>query len=237
MTLRDVASSSCTVVVALLRDLTQTQTSSLTSSLQSTDAAADAVLVAAVDLMAPLRSLWTKAVAAAVCSSDLKMRTNSADYLVPELLKIDNTCGPHLMKEIRSVRSSPAYTHTLTHASAGAGAGAVADECYGGMLWGLVQVTLHARALTLPGKDIVFQGSVGTAELSAEEVSWACLSADVDLRLASLTLLTGTRFLQNYTTCSLMLFMEAINCAKGQAFFEFPTPLLISLLYYYYLNI
>ena len=109
------------------------------------------------------------------------MRTNSADYLVPELLKVDNTCGPHLMKEIRSVHPTPAHTH----------AGAGADESYGGMLWGLVQVTLHARALTLPGKAIVPQGSGETAELSDQEVLWACLSADVDLRLASLTLLTG----------------------------------------------
>jgi hypothetical protein len=182
VTLRDVASSSCTVVVALLRDLTQTSSSTASDQSFSTAAASSA----AVDLMAPLRPLWTKAVAAALCCGDLKMRTNSADYLVPELLKVDNTCGPHLMREIRSVHPTPAHTHTQ------AGVGAGADESYGGMLWGLVQVTLHARALTLPGKAIVPQGSGGTAELSDQEVLWACLSADVDLRLAALTLLTGT---------------------------------------------
>jgi Na+/proline symporter len=123
------------------------------------------------------------------------MRTNSADYLVPELLKVDNTCGPHLMKEIRSVHPTPAHTH----------AGAGTDESYGGILWGLVQVTLHARALTLPGNAIVPQGSGGTAELSDQEVLWACLSSDVDLRLAALTLLTGMLPLQNTLSTSLML--------------------------------
>lgn len=195
MTLRDVASSSCTVVVALLRDLSQT--SSSTSSDHSPAVAVAGNNVTAVDLMAPSRSLWTKAVAAAVCSTDLKLRTNSADYLVPELLKVDNTCGPHLMKEIRSVCSSLAHSHTHTHTGA--------NDCYGGMLWGLVQVTLHARALTLPGKDIVFRGSAGSAELSDQEVLWACLSADVDLRLAALTLLTGTLPRKDKITSSLML--------------------------------
>jgi hypothetical protein len=123
------------------------------------------------------------------------MRTNSADYLVPELLKVDNTCGPHLMKEIRSLHPTPAHTHP----------GAAADGSYGGMLWGLVQVTLHARALTLPGKAIVPQGSGGTAELSDQEVLWACLSADVDLRLAALTLLTGMLYLQNALSSSVIL--------------------------------
>ena len=96
------------------------------------------------------------------------------------------------------MHSSPGRSHT--NLSAGAGT----DECYGRMLWGLVQVTLHARALTLPGKDIIFQGSIETAELSDQEVLWACLSADVDLRLAALTLLTGLQSLQNDTTDSLM---------------------------------
>ena len=182
MTLRDVASSSCTVVVALLRDLTQTSSSTSSDYSPALAGAGAGDDVTAVDLMASSRSLWTKAVAAAVCSTDLKLRTNSADYLVPELLKVDSTCGPHLMEEIRSVCSFQAHTHTHTGA----------DDCYGGMLWGLVQVTLHARALTLPGKDIVFRGSAGSAELSDQEVLWACLSADVDLRLAALTLLTGT---------------------------------------------
>ena len=168
-------------MVALLRDLTQT------SSTISSDQPSATASAYAVDVMAPLRPLWTKAVASALCCGDLKMRTNSADYLVPELLKVDNTCGPHLMKEIRSVHPTQAHTH----------AGAGADENYGGMLWGLVQVTLHARALTLPGKAIVPKGAGGTAELSDQEVLWACLSADVDLRLAALTLLTGTLSLEN----------------------------------------
>ena len=218
MTLRDVASSSCTVVVALLRDLTQTSssTSSDHSPAVAVAVAGDGNSVTAMDLMAPSRSLWTKAVAAAVCSTDLKLRTNSADYLVPELLKVDNTCGPHLMQEIRSVCSSLAHSHTATHAGA--------DDCYGGMLWGLVQVTLHARALTLPGKDIVFQGSAGVAELSDQEVLWACLSADFDLRLAALTLLTGTLPLEYDITSSIILSLIELDSKQ-------PFPLSLAHLY------
>lgn len=167
MRLRDVASSSCAVVVALLRDLTQQPTVPSGSAVET------------LDLMIPMRSLWTKSVAAAVCSKDLTTRTNSADYLVPELLKVDCTSGPYLMREIRANYSAEALVS--------------GDGSYTSMLWGLVQVTLHSRALALPGKDIV-QGEslhVAYAELSEQEVIWACLSDDVDLRLASLTLLTG----------------------------------------------
>lgn len=165
--LRDVASSSCAVVVALLRDLTQQPAVCAGSAVQP------------VELMIPMRPLWTKSVAAAVCAKDLTTRTNSADYLVPELLKVDCTSGPYLMREIRANYSAAALVS--------------GDGSYTSMLWGLVQVTLHARALALPGKDIVDGGSLQTAcaELSQQEVIWACLSDDVDLRLASLTLLTG----------------------------------------------
>lgn len=171
MKLRDVASSSCAVVVALLRDLTQQPSVPIGSALSAET----------VDLMIPMRPLWCTSVAAAVCSEDLTTRTNSADYLVPELLKVDCTSGPHLMREIRANYSE--------------GALCSGDGSYTSMLWGLVQVTLHSRALALPGKDIVHADPprIGRAELSEQEVVWACLSDDVDLRLASLTLLTGAR--------------------------------------------
>ena len=167
--LRDVASSSCTVVVALLKDL-----------IQHCEPTSEAdISKKAGDLMEPLRPLWALSVASVMCSRDLKTRTNSADYLVPELLKIDPTSGPYLMEVIRSIHSSKK------------------DGSYGAMLWGLVQVSLHARSMTLPGKDIIchsdlsgMQEGSGTM-LTDREITWACLSEDVDLRLASLTLLTG----------------------------------------------
>jgi hypothetical protein len=164
-----VASSSCAVVVALLRDLTRQPAVSSGSA------------VGSEDLMIPMRPLWSKSVAAAVCSKDLTTRTNSADYLVPEFLKVDCTSGPHLMREIRAKHS--------------AGDLVSGDGSYKSMLWGLVQVTLHSRALALAGKDIVNGGDhqITCAELSEQEVIWACLSDDVDLRLACLTLLTGER--------------------------------------------
>ena len=168
MKLRDVASSSCSVIVALLRDLTQVphSDSEPTQTLQG-------------DLMSGLRSLWAKSVAAAVTSRDLKTRTNSADYLIPELLKVDSTSGPHLLHEIRSILPVELFS--------------IGDASYAAMLWGLVQVTLHSKALALPSVDSnnVTSDSQCSAELSDEEVIWACLSDDVDLRLASLTLITG----------------------------------------------
>lgn len=171
--LRDVASSSCTVVVALLKDLIQHHEPHL----------ADDVTTNAGNLMEPLRPLWALSVATVVCSRDLKTRTNSADYLVPELLKIDPSSGPYLMEMIRSIHSADTRSNE--------------DGSFGAMLWGLVQVTLHARSLTLPGKDIIILSDLlGNHEgkgamLTDEEVTWACLSEDDDLRLASLTLLTG----------------------------------------------
>ena len=172
--LRDVASSSCTVVVALLKDLIQ--------HCEPTSEADISKKEDSVDLMEPLRPLWALSVASVVCSRDLKTRTNSADYLVPELLKIDPTSGPYLIKVIRSICSSNK------------------DGFYGAMLWGLVQVSLHARSMTLPGKDIICHSDLSgmregnEAMLTDREITWACLSEDVDLRLASLTLLTGESF-------------------------------------------
>ena len=210
--LRDVASSSCTVVVALLRDLLQQTHSSAGANARGGAGGAGGVGGAEAVLgepMATLRPLWATSVATVVCSKDHKTRTNSADYLIPELLKIDPTSGPYLMGVIRSVYSKEACSST--------------DGSYGAMLWGLVQVCLHARSMTLPGKDILArrvsdisiitegvtavalhdavatssEGIAGAQEvdlgptLCDEEVTWACLSDDVDLRLAALTLLTG----------------------------------------------
>ena len=167
MKLRDVASSSCSVIVALLRDLTQVPHSHPEST-----------RILQGDSMSDLRSLWAKSVAAAVTSRDLKTRTNSADYLIPELLKIDSTSGPHLLQEIRSIFPVESFS--------------IGDASYAAMLWGLVQVTLHSKALALPvDSNNVQYESQSSAELSDEEVIWACLSDDVDLRLASLTLITG----------------------------------------------
>lgn len=168
MKLRDVASSSCSVIVALLRDLTQVP-----------HTVSEPTHTSHNNAMSSLRSLWAKSVAAAVTSRDLKTRTNSADYLIPELLKIDLTSGPHLLREIRSI---------FPEASSSIG-----DTSYAAMLWGLVQVTLHSKALALSSVDssTVPCESLSSAELSDEEVIWACLSDDVDLRLASLTLITG----------------------------------------------
>ena len=128
----------------------------------------------------------TLAVVTVVCSTDLKTRTHSADYLVPEMLKIDLTSGPYLMKVIRSIYSMDSNTHADKQCPVEA------------MLWGLVQVCLHARSLTLPGREIIPHSDISSgsevesALLTDQEVTWTCLSDDVDLRLASLTLLTGT---------------------------------------------
>ena len=63
------------------------------------------------------------------------------------------------------------------------------------LLWGLVQVCLHARLLTAPGKEIIISVNNGSLDpsLTCEEVTGACTSDDVDLRLAALTLLTASQ--------------------------------------------
>jgi hypothetical protein len=150
--LRDVASSSCSVVIALLRDLSQRaalptsivspdipggQGSSpatgpitpVTGPIKASKGKSSVLAPPLGDSAEALRPLWTKAVAAVLCSNDLKTRINSADYLIPELLKIDPYSAPYLMGVIRCL-----YKETCTDSQ-----GSVS---LGQMLWGLVYVCM-----------------------------------------------------------------------------------------------
>jgi hypothetical protein len=116
-------------------------------------------------VLSKLRNTWCTAVISALCSeTDAKFRLHVAEYLLPELLKVDTACVPHVVQTIRS------SDYSLT--------------C---QLWGMVNFALQARLRDLPGHVTGDDGGVREQELYL-----ACVSADSELRLAGLTCLVSS---------------------------------------------
>lgn len=112
-----------------------------------------------------LRGTWAGPVIAALChETDFKFRQHIAEYLLPELLKVDTACAPHLIAIIR------VSAHSLT--------------C---KLWGMVNLSLQAKLRDLPG-----HATGGEGGISEQELQLACVSADSELRLAALTCLVSS---------------------------------------------
>ena len=97
------------------------------------------------------------------------LRTNAADYLCPELFKIDSDFGPLMIEEIRQLSDESRVEH---------------------ILWGVVSVVLHARLLSKSGGDVIASGAVDVKEtygsppppgklryrpLTTEELELVCL--------------------------------------------------------------
>ena len=119
-TLRDISSSSCAVIVTLLHDLcrkvqqppsaspsrppsrppSQSQSTQQPPQIPSRESPPSPPSLESS--LAPLRPLWGPPLAALLCSPDMKTRTNVADYLVPELLKVDGTSGLYLLDVLRT---------------------------------------------------------------------------------------------------------------------------------------
>lgn len=177
---RDVCSSACTFVGTLIKKYASEE--------METRGVHDAS-----EIMVITRSLWVEPVINALCSSDHKMRMNATDYLLPEILSIDSAVGPYLLDYVRSPKYS---NHTLE------------DK-----LWALVNICFNTRLLNLPGKDVipsipeggsemsdknnlshslVVEGLASQGLLTEQELTWACLSEDVNLRLVCLNLITAS---------------------------------------------
>lgn len=195
MKVRDVASSSCIFAGNLLRELQPTMDKE------------------------SFRKLWVVPFVSAICSTDLKMRCNATDYLVPEMLALDPSCGSYLIDTIRSFGIGPDWT---------------GDKVLAGTddrewllqlrLWGIINIVLQARLLAVPGREVTppttpeivtlvmsqsWMGAGGevivwpkpaasasmqaVGPLQTYELCWACMSNDEITRLLALTLLTASQ--------------------------------------------
>lgn len=115
-----------------------------------------------------IRPVWDSNVIKSLCSEDYKARSNAADYLLPEILKFDPSCGPYLLGKIRTEVNGQ---HT------------------NGSMWAMLSISLHARLTGLPVRSI---DDSSPDCLWSGELCMACVSADDDIRLAGLTILTAS---------------------------------------------
>lgn len=117
------------------------------------------------------RELWLKPIVGAICSHDARIRINAVDYLIPDILKLDQHCGCILMETIRTL---------------------VDDKNL--VLWGLVNVCSFCRLYGLPGQEIVcIEEPKVTSNLNTNELIWSCISDDDELRLRGLNLISTSQ--------------------------------------------
>ena len=161
---RDVASSSSSLVASILK-AHFLENSNDANSLQHEQIHSD------------IRALWGDSFACSICSSDPQIRKNAADYLLPELLKTDTSCGPFIFYCIRKhynllVRSSPEEDGNLRVL----------------FLWGMLNVFLQVRVLGFEGCDID-STSLNNA-VRIDEIEEAATCANDDVRLCAVVALT-----------------------------------------------
>ena len=156
------------------------------------------------------RSWWLPHLVRALTHHDSRIRTNAADYLLPEALSCDGECAIPIIQEVRNLSKNQALQPE--------------------QLWALVQVCLHARLKGLSEGATISYGSTeedvdvitdplevingGVSETTAAmaidvrgrgltrrrasggvteyELFVACTGEDVDLRLAGLTCLSSS---------------------------------------------
>ena len=166
---RDVASSCSSLITSILRAMIQKTVGSQEESKQSV-------------ALAEIRALWGEYFVCALCSADAQMRRNTADYLLPEILKVDSSSGPFIM----------ACTRRLFGLSSSIFHSAISDESKRELcLWGLVNVFLHARLLGVSG-SVISDSTIDNEGISADELQEAALCANDDVRLCALTALTAS---------------------------------------------
>lgn len=119
--------------------------------------------------------LWQGPVTEALmCESDKSWRNNVADYLLPDLLRLESDAGTRVLAALP--------THTHTH-----GTHTEEDFAQGvGTLWCVVQIVQHTKLLgqSLPSSESALYGRVQRA------LSVAAVAADDQLRLGALLALT-----------------------------------------------
>lgn len=113
------------------------------------------------------RKLWITPVIKSVCSFDVRIRINSVDYLIPEVLRLDSNCGFLMMENIRKVTDKNLQ------------------------LWGLVNVCTYCRLNGLNGQEVV-QEKLGS-NLTCDELIESCISDDDELRLRAINLISTSQ--------------------------------------------
>lgn len=164
---REVASSSSALIVLILRTLIREHAHDLNLP-NAAAAAATAV-----------RALWIEEVSGRLCAQDSSLRFNIADYLLPELLKVDPDAAPCL---IDIIRRRPRLDDSSTSRDR--------------VTWALLNVALQARLLGYVGGEIAEEeeelGQVREDRITLKELDSAAVSADDDIRLCALTTLTAS---------------------------------------------
>jgi hypothetical protein len=132
------------------------------------------------------RQLWLPHLCAILSksSSDVHRRTSSnmADYLVPEVLKIDPSS------------LSPILVHLRTLFASGS-----SNISYQDLLWAMCSVCVHARLLGCAGADIVDDTCPAPSstflsgdKLTVTDISYACCSNEPSTRLLALNVVAST---------------------------------------------
>ena len=110
------------------------------------------------------RKLWIRPVIQSICSYDVRIRINSVDYLIPEVLRLDPNCGFLLMENIRTVSDKNL------------------------LLWGLVNVCTYCRLNGLNGQEVTKE-KLGS-NITCDELIEACIADDDELRLRAINLIS-----------------------------------------------
>ena len=155
-----------------------------------------------------MRNMYTQDVVGVLCSSEKRLRLNGNDYLLQELMKLDpEGCGPSLMNEIRGLGAGVAPEHRLWGLISVALQARLLSRHGGEIDFGPDAITAplstrekskHRRGELKNEKDdvvvpVVAPPAMQYTPLRASEVQQACLSDDVNLRLAGLTLLVASQ--------------------------------------------
>jgi hypothetical protein len=205
--IRDVASSACILLGHLLKAL---KPASLEQAVQGDVAASSrkrkskdisqATAEVAQSTVVPAsndqdvqewRKLWLPRMCLLLLSvqgdEGRKRAVNIADYMVPELLKLDPQCVPAVIVHLREIFARSSKT---------ARSNGSACVNYHDLLWALCTIVQHARLHGCAGSDVKEgdpKDEQSSDYLSLADLSNACTSHDIDLRLLALNVISSTQ--------------------------------------------
>lgn len=150
-----------------------------------------------------MRNMYTHDVVGVLCSSEKRLRLNGNDYLLQELMKLDpDGCGPSLINAIRGL-GNIAPEHRLWGLISVALQARLLSRHGGEIDFGpnaeTATPSMREKSRSRRGDadkdDVVVKAPAAMKYISllASEVRQACLSDDVNLRLAGLTLLVASQ--------------------------------------------
>ena len=182
MKVRDIASSVCNFLTTLLYGIHNDRCEQMTIKFPNKHGAVRknkekyTPIDNEVDKIA-VRSLWIPYLVASLCHGESKIvRVNSADYLLYSLLDYDPHAASAIIDHIRALPST---------------------TCIGCKLWGLVNVVLQCRLLSIEMSEIsvgVYNDNLAPkGPLLSHEAYWACMSDDTDLRLCAVNMLPASK--------------------------------------------